>query len=255
MKICGDYHTHTFASDGRMNVNALARRATDVGLLEVAVTDHSFASTIFHMTRRKWQKQKAQIARVESNVKVLHGIEANLVNQKGDIDVPSDVICDCDVLVVGFHRYIGFCGERRGGYDRKWLFQNGFCGLDARQKLVEANTAAYVEAMDKFPIDVISHLNHRALVDVGKVCKKAKENGVFVELNEKHLDAIEKYADVMVESGVNFIVGTDAHGKKKVGKTDKIANFVGKYNIPPERVFGVDGNMPVFKDKKEFQRG
>lgn len=252
MKIYGDYHTHTFASDGRCPIFAHAKKADELGLGEIAVTDHGFASTIFHMTLRKWQKQKRQIANLKSKVNVLHGIEANLVNEKGDIDAPCEVIKDADVLIVGFHRYIGFCGEKRGGYDRKWLFENGFCSQKKRESLIDKNTRAYLLAMDKFPVDVIAHLNHRALVDVKTVCEKAQERGVYVELNEKHLNALERYAKDMIDSGVNFVVGTDAHDTKKLGKTSKIEDFIAKYDVPRDRVFGIDGKKPTFKDKKDW---
>ena len=249
MKICGDYHLHTFASDGRCSIFAHAKRAEELGIREIAITDHSFASTIFHMTLRKWKKQKQCIEKLDCKAKVLHGIEANLVNPQGDIDVPSQVIKECDVLIVGFHRYIGFCGEKRGGYNRKWLFENGFCSQKKRESLIETNTKAYLAAMDKFPVDVIVHLNHRALVDVRKVCEYAAQKGVYIELNEKHIDKLEDFAADMIASGVNFIVGTDAHDTKKLGKITKTEAFVEKYGVPKERIFGIDGAKPTFKNK------
>ena len=253
MKVCCDYHLHTFASDGRCSVLSHARKADSLGLRQIAITDHSFSSTAFHLTKRKWARQKAEIEKLGCKAKVFHGVEANLVNTSGDIDVPCDVIRDADVLIVGFHRYIGLCGERRGGYARRWLFGNGFCSKKTRQRLVEANTRAYLEAMDKFPIDVIAHLNHRALVDVKRVCDKARECGVYVELNEKHLDALEKYADDLVRSGVNFILGSDAHDAKKTGKFSKAEVFIKTHGIPIERVFGIDGRVATFKDKTKWR--
>lgn len=253
MKVCCDYHLHTFASDGRCSILSHAKKADLLGLEQIAITDHSFSSAIFHLTERKWKKQKEQLARLGCKAKVLHGVESNLVNTSGDIDVPCDVIRDSDVLIVGFHRYIGFCGEHRGGYARKWLFENGFCPKKTRQKLVEVNTRAYLESMDKFPIDVIAHLNHCALVDVKRVCDKAKERDVYIELNEKHLDAIEKYADDLVQSGVNFVLGSDAHDAKKTGKFEKAKAFIKAHGIPIERVFGIDGRTATFKDKTKWR--
>ena len=115
MKFCCDYHLHTFASDGRCSILSHAKKADEIGLEQIAITDHSFSSTIFHLTKRKWQKQKKQINDLDCKAKVLHGVEANLVNTSGDIDVPDDVIKEADVLIVGFHRYIGCRGEKRGG--------------------------------------------------------------------------------------------------------------------------------------------
>ena len=73
-----------------------------------------------------------------------------------------------------------------------------------------------------------------------------------MELNEKHIDALDEWADALVKSGVNFIVGTDAHSAKKTGKTDKIQEFVKRHGIDPDRVFGLGDNKPKFKDKKEW---
>lgn len=252
MKIVADYHMHTNASDGRCKVGDLVERAEAMGLLQIAITDHSFASTIFHMTREKIERQQKKIASQKSCVRVLGGIEANLTNAQGDIDVPSDVIKELDVLIVGYHRFIGTKGEKRGGYDRRWLFENGFCSKKARQKLIECNTQAYIDAMRKFPIDIIAHLNHRALVDVKRVCDEAQKQGVYIELNEKHIDTFCESAKDMIDSGVNFIIGTDAHSAKKVGKIDKIVDFIEKNNIPLERVYGIDGRLPRLKNKKDW---
>lgn len=252
MKVYGDYHLHTVASDGRCDISALVESAKESGLCEIAITDHGFASTIFHMTRRKLKKQQAKISSPNSGVKVLCGIEANITNPSGDIDIPTDVIGSLDVLHLGFHRFIGFKGEKRGGYDRKWLFVNGFCSRRTREKLVESNTQAYINAMRKYPVDVLAHLNHRALVDVKRVCDEACRQGVYVELNEKHIDAIGDCIGDVLSSGVNLIVGTDAHSKKKVGKMHKIFDFIIENNIPIERVYGIDDRSPKFKSKKDW---
>lgn len=247
MKFCCDYHLHTTASDGRCSVLSHVKSAMQRDLCEIAITDHSFASTIFHMTTKKFNKQNALIKSVK-DVVVLQGIEGNILNTNGDIDVPAEVIAKTDVLIVGFHRYIGF-HTVKGRAQRRWIFLNGFASKKRRELLVEENTRTYVSAMQKYPVDVITHLNHRALVDVKRVCEVAKERGVYIELNEKHVDALRESVQDMIDSGVNFIVGTDAHDNKKTGKFDKVAEFIKRYEIPQERVFGIDGRRAKFKEK------
>ena len=73
-----------------------------------------------------------------------------------------------------------------------------------------------------------------------------------MELNEKHIDALEEFADDLRDSGVNFIVGTDAHDTRKTGKIEKIIDFIQRHGIDEKRVFGINGNAPEFKDKKEW---
>lgn len=251
MKVYGDYHTHTVASDGRCSISEHAKVAKGAGIEQIAITDHSFSSTVFHMTRRKFDKQEREIASIK-DVKIFHGLEGNILNANGDIDVPCDIVRRSDVLHIGFHRYIGFKGIACKIADRKWLFQNGFCSQKTREKLVEINTQAYINALNKYPVDCVAHLNHRALVDVKKVCETARDRGTYIELNEKHLDVVESFAKELRNSGVNFLAGTDAHSAKKLGKMSKIKDFVEKYDIPLERVYGIDGREPIFKNKKDW---
>lgn len=251
MKITGDYHTHTYASDGRSGVADNIAAAKRAGLLELAVTDHSFSSFIFHMTRKKYDRQQKRIdAEAGGDLKVLHGVEANIIDFDGNIDVPTDMISRLDVLTVGFHRYLKIGHVLRA---HKFICTNGYCSKRTREKLKELNTRAFVNAIKKYPVDIIAHLNHRAIVDIKEVSAAAAEYGVYIELNEKHLDAIGDDAKAMIESGASFIVGTDAHSAKSIGKPLRVIEFVKKYNIPLDRVYGINGNAPTFKKKRDFE--
>ncbi len=254
MKITGDYHLHTFVSDGRCSPFSHAKVAKELGLEQIAITDHSFASFIFHTTRRKFEKQQKQIDKINAECGerfVLHGIEGNLVNERGDIDIPDDVVRACEVLHLGFHRFLDF-KHLFGAWN--FVTINGYGSKEKREKLIEINTQAYVEAMRKYPIDCIAHPNHRALVDVKRVCEVARDKSVYIELNAKHLDAIEDCAEIIANSGVKLLVGTDAHDTSKLGKADCVLEFVSRHNIPLDRVFGIDGNMPTFKCKNDWNR-
>ncbi len=214
---------------------------------EIAITDHSFSSVIYHMTLRKFDKQNEIIKDITS-IKVLQGIEANLISIDGDIDVPQDVFERTDLLILGFHRYVS---GRNLKENKRWISINGFGSNAEREKLIEVNTKAYISALEKYPIDVITHLNHRALVDVKKVCEKARDYGVYIELNEKHVSALNGHAQELIDSGVNFVVGTDAHDSQKTGKFDRVKAFIEENNIPKERVYGIDGRRAEFKQKAE----
>lgn len=251
MKYYGDYHTHTKASDGKATVAENAKSAKQAELTEFAVTDHGFQSVVCHLTEEKFLKQSEEISALNSKreVHILHGAEGSLLNANGEIDIPDDIIRRCDVLHVGFHRLLVPC---RVFAEPKYILVNGFMPKAVRKKMIEFNTECYLKAMETYPIDVLVHLNHRALVDTTKVCRVAASKGIYVELNEKHLDVFEDCIDEAIESGVNFIVGTDAHKKGRVGKFDRVSAFIEKHNIPKERIFGLD-RPPTFKDKSKFR--
>lgn len=251
MKVCGDYHVHTTASDGRCSIFSQAQTAQALGLKELAITDHSFASLLCHLTRKKLSRQKKQISSIDADVRILLGVEANLIAPNGQIDLPDDVISECDVLHVGFHRFIGIRSGKKSGAAFKWLFLNGFASAERKLALKEQNTLAFIEAMRRYPIDCIAHLGHRTPVDFGRIGDEAVRSNVYIELNEKHLDALAAGIKELLACGVNFLVGTDAHDKKKLGKMQKIERFIQENNIPEQRVYGINGRMPIFKDKRK----
>ena len=249
-----DFHMHTDASDGRAKVADMIAAAKERGLRQIAVTDHSFSSIICHQTAEKFEAQHAEIeAESDGSIKIFQGIEANLVGEDGAIDVPDDIIRRCDVLIAGFHRFVALAFKREA---RKFVLVNGFAPEWRRQKLKELNTAVFLSAIEKYPIDVIAHLGHRTPVDYGAICRACKDKDVYIELNEKHIldtKGIGEAMDDVIASGVRFIVGSDAHRANRVGKFDNVRTFIEKYGVPLERVYGIDGRMPTFKDKSEWK--
>lgn len=250
MKIYGDYHTHTTTSDGHSSLEDNVRVARERGLKEMVVCDHSFSSIIFHMTRAKFARQACKINDInaQGGLKLFHGIEANIFAD-GSLDVPDDIIRNLDVLNVGFHRLIQLSYQRGSG---RFINGNGYASESERMKLIGMNTDAYLRAMEIYPIDTLCHLNHRAMVDTAAICTAAAQKGVYIELNEKHLDSIEKDIDVALKSGVSFIIGSDAHNAAKVGRFDRLEEFVLRHSIPIERVYGLNGKSPQYKHKSDW---
>lgn len=253
MKFTCDYHSHTRASDGRCEVADHVKRAVELGLEEIAITDHSFSSLFCHQTKEKFSKQHDEIKSFENcGVKVLQGIEANLVSADGDIDVPDDIIRQCDVLHVGFHRFIGLLRENEA---RRFVLINGYGSDSAREKLKELNTRTFILALQKYPVDAIAHLGHRTPVDFRAVLEEAYKRDVYIELNEKHLDDcnFDKGIADALDIGVKFIVGSDAHTADKLGKFVSVERFIKKFGIPEDRIYGVNGLKPVFKDRSNWK--
>ena len=247
MKFVGDYHTHTVASDGHSTLSDNVAAAKRAGLLEIVVSDHGFQTVLKGMTPKKFEFQQ-EFESGEKSIRVLRGLESNILNTAGEIDTPDEYIRRLDVLTVGYHRYL-----KPKHMFTKFIFTNGFGTRRAKQKLVDMNTCAYVQALEKYPIDIVAHLNHKALVNARPIFEKARETGAYIELNAKHLDTFLPLVKDAVESGVNFIVSSDAHRSKDIGAFDEIAKFVENNNIPLERVFGLEGNQPTFKDKKNWR--
>ena len=230
MIITGDYHTHSRYSKlmhGKHSIKDMVEFAEDLGLEGYAVTDHGPKHALFGIKRKNIDKAKAEIEELKHNTKLnlYFGIEANLMKKDGSIDLTDEEISKLDLLIVGYHRGC----------------KNDFVSaLRNKEKQKEINTEAYLNLLDKYNVDIISHLNEYIKVDVFKVASKAKEKGTIIELNNKHIKFNDEEAKALIDSGVSLILSSDAHKKQNIAKFDKVLDFVEKYNIPYERIVNID---------------
>ncbi len=252
MRIAGDFHLHTRVSDGHCDVWDHADAARARGLDVIAITDHSFLNRSCGHSSDSFFAQRKEIEGVTS-VKVLQGIEGNIIDFEGTVDVPPELLPLCSPLIVGFHPFLALAKKKSS---RRFILSNGFCGDGARERNRALNTQAYLKAMERYPVDVIAHPGHRFPVDFGALGEACAKNGVYFELNERHLGAIKGLdggaVEALVSSGVNFILGSDAHRANKPGRFQAVEKFALTFGIPENRIFGIEGNMPEFKDKRKW---
>ena len=233
MNITGDYHTHSKYSKnnhGKNTIKEMVDYASELGLVSYGVSDHGPKHIFFGIKRKNIEKARQEVDKIKENskIKVYFGIEANLIGKDGSIDLSSEEIKKLDILLVGYHKgtITDFVNPFRMLFNPK------------KQKLI--NTLAYLNMLDKYHVDIITHLNEYIKVDVYKVAVKAKEKGTLIELNNKHIRFNDEEAKQLIDSGCNFILSSDAHKKKNIAKLDRTLEFVLKYNIPLERIVNVD---------------
>ena len=248
MKIIGDYHLHTTVSDGRTTLGAHAKQAAALGIRTIAVTDHSFASGFgAGMTKDKFDKQAEEVRfeASKSGLQILHGIEANIVSRTGDIDAPEDILKRCEVVNLGYHRFLK---QPYRGSDASFVFQ-GLKSKSSREteEYKRTNTEAFIFAVRRHAVDTIVHRGHSMDLAFGAVAAAAKDAGVMVELNEKHIEALEPGIDEILKTGAEFILGSDAHTYTKTGRFERVFEFIKRHGIPESRVYGLNGKQACFK--------
>lgn len=230
----GDYHTHTTFSDGKGTVldNALAAKAR--GLSEVAITDHGFR--ILTMGFKKYLRAKKECEEAEkvTGIRVIAGIEADIVSPEGDVDIRPDHVDPIDYIVVGFHK---FAFPKNVSTFFKMYFVTYFNGLIRTSKKARArNTRAVIAAIERYPVKVVAHLNHSLRVNVGEVAAACARKGVLIELNAKHLRALKGHWHELAASDARFVVSSDAHRPKDVGDLQAAFDFAVQNGIDPSRI-------------------
>lgn len=251
MRYTGDYHTHTYYSDGKSSVRQNVESAIAKGLSEIAVTDHGYNNPrCFTLTREKFIKQKKEIAlmreKYDGVIRIYHGIEADIIGTDGTIDlVPSD-FPDMDIILMGYHTY----ARAKSFYDFRKLFLNAYkriIKMPSKEEIAR-NTRAFISSIEKYPIDIIAHINHLLKVDCYEVCKACADYGTLVELNAKHIDTLpHELFEKMLTTKVKFIINSDAHRFEKIGDFTVPEEYLGQHNVSPDRIVNLGENRPVFK--------
>ena len=257
MALSGDYHTHTKYSrhnHGKGSIEENVKAAVEKGLSQVAITDHGFNQWAYGVRRSDMARVKADIenARERYPIEVLMGVEANLISANGDIDIIESDYENLDILLCGFHKLVKTPRKR----DWFFIFKNilsGFFHITTRRQR-ERNTNAFINAMKKYDIDVITHLNHGCKVDVAKVAKVAKETNTYIELNGKRLGMTDKEILTAYNEGVKFIIDSDAHSPSRVGDCHLGLEAILRLRIPESAVVNYN-SVPTFKAEKRRNKG
>lgn len=251
MILLGDYHTHTKYSrknHGKGTVLENACVARDKGLKQIAITDHGFNHWMFGIKRKNIAELKEEVlnAREITGVDILLGVESNLISADGSIDVVEGDYDNLDILLMGFHRLVKMETIKDLFYIN---YANALSIFSPSKERISRNTTAFLKALDKYPIDVITHLNFGFPTDTLAVARMAKEKGTLIELNGKRINFTDKELEIMASEGVKFIVNSDAHSPDRVGEVNKALNLIFRLGLPLNQIVNID-KLPHFADKR-----
>lgn len=252
MLLYGDYHTHTTYSKlkhGKGSVLENASVAADKGLKQIAITDHGFNHQLYGLSRKNMNQLNEDIlnAKEITGVDILLGVESNLISLDGDIDIKEEDYEFLDILLMGYHKAVKTKTLKdKFALGITPLFDKVFKPSKDR---INKNTTAFLKVIDKYPVDVITHLNHGFETDALAIAKMAKQKGVLIELNGKRINFTEEELLIMAGEGVRFILNSDAHRPEKVGEVNNGMNLIYKLGIPLSQVVNVD-SLPKFHKKR-----
>lgn len=221
MEIVADLHTHTIASGHAYStVQEMARAAADKGLKMLAITEHGpkmpGGPHIYYFYNIKI------IPDVIYGVEIIRGVEGNIIDRNGNIDLPDDHLQNLDWVLAGFHIFISPEGT------------------------VEENTRAMLRIIENPRIDGIVHPgNPDFLIDPLPVVKAAKANGKVIEMNNSSIrggiregskENCLRIARLAKEYGVQIMLNSDAHISFDVGRVDGVAALAKEAGLTEENI-------------------
>ncbi len=238
MRIIADYHTHTRYSHGKGTIRENVEAAIEKGLKAIGICDHGPGHYLYGVKREKIYQMRKEVDRLNreyKEIRILLGVEANIIGFDGTIDVDEEIIEMLDILLLGFHYGVLF--RSVGDY----LFMNVANPVSkllpiGRERIIERNTEAIIKAIERYPIDIITHPGDKVKLNTKKVAEAAYAKGVALEINEKHNELSVENLKIALDTKVDFYINSDAHRPEEVGMVDEAINRIVEANIPLSRI-------------------
>ena len=204
-----DLHVHTLASGHAYStIKEIAMSASLKKLKAVAITDHGPAmpggAHRYHFGNLKILPDKIE------NVRIIRGVELNILNESGEVDLPPRYLSLLDFAWAGLH---ALCYDGTGS---------------------ESYTKAVIQALQNPYVDGIVHPgNPDFALDAKAVVREAKKQGKLLEINNSsfhvRLGSLEpclKFAKLAAEYELSVAVNSDAHYADDVGRHEQAAEVL-----------------------------
>lgn len=219
MKIFADYHTHTVYSHGVGTIRENVESALKKGLREIAICDHGTGHFAFGVKKKNISKMRTEIDKLNEeykDIKILMGLECNIISYNGDIDIDDETLKYLDILLVGFHFGAKF-KTLKDTYRAYISNKLGRISKRIARKIRDLNTEAVIKAINKYDIDLITHPGAKVDIDSKRLAKAAAKRNTALEINSSHGHLTVEYIKIAMEEDVKFILSSDAHSPENVG--------------------------------------
>lgn len=236
-----DLHVHTIASGHAYStINEIVEEANKKGIEAIAIAEHG--SNMPDSPHPFYFGNIYSIPREINGVKVFKGVEANIIDKEGNIDLGKEYLDSLEFVAAGLHPYTGYEGEKK-----------------------EENTEAVTNAIKNNEIDMIVHpCDSRFPINVKKLVKAASENNVILELNNRsfiptvdgNYRGIRENAIKMAELAKNkdiwIAVNSDIHHSSEVGELENSLKVAKEAALDKENIINTElSNLKKFFKEKD----
>ncbi len=219
MKIVADTHTHTISSGHAYStIQENAREAYANGIQIINMSDHGPA-----MSGAPFRYHFGNLEVIPDTlygVRVLKGVELNIINYNGEVDLDNYYLEKMDLVLASYH------------------------DICIKPATIEEHTNAVIQILSNPYIDVFAHPgNPQFQIDIEKVVKVAKDNNKLIEINNQSAlvrKGSEKnclqIAQMCKKYGVRVTTGSDAHISFGIGKFNFVTKLLEEADMPEELV-------------------
>jgi putative hydrolase len=214
-----DLHVHTVASGHAFStITEIAEEAARKGMKAFAATDHGPAMPggphRYHFSNLR------VLPRIVGGIEVIRGVELNILNEDGEVDLPPEYLALLDLAWAGLH---ALCFDGSG---------------------TESYTRAVLSALENPYIDGIVHPgNPDYPLDAEAVVEQAKKYNKLLEINNSSfhvrlgsLEPCRRFAALAAKHDVMVAVNSDSHYAADIGRCEMASEVLAEAGIQADMV-------------------
>ncbi len=245
MRLTQELHCHTLYSHGKNTIEENVVAAREKNLKKIVISEHGSGHFFArHLTNKDFIKMKEEIISLREkykDIEIYLGIEGNIMDTKGNIDVDDELLEIVDVLYIGGHLLLST-------FNINTIFKlqllnkiNSKIKFNALNNLCKKiNTKAYLSAAEKYPITMITHPDSRYSIDLLQVAKACMEKNIILEINNARGKLSSEDISSIKDTNVMFGVGSDAHSSKDIGSFEVAKKIIMDSGISLDRIVNVE---------------
>lgn len=244
MKTNKDYHIHSKFSKNnhaKSKLEDIVLEAISKGLEEIAITNHGLAHPFYGIRKKHILEIKSNIEALRKKypqIKILFGVEANIISLSGETDITKDIVDNCDIVLCGYHK-----GVKYKTFKDFWNFivlnklskSFGF----RRNIQIQKNTDAIVAALNNYKIDILTHPGDKIKVDIERIAKAAEKNNVILEINNSHTHLNVEEIKICKKYNVKYTINSDSHIKDTLGSYEIGLDRALKANLDLDKIINL----------------
>jgi putative hydrolase len=230
--LTGDYHVHsTFSDDARSTVSENLAAASKVGLTEIRLVDHVRQGTT-------WVSDflaTVAAAPIYTDLTVVTGVEAKILNARGELDLPPDLVIGpggVGAVLIADHQFPGLDGAWTPDETRARMA----AGL-SRSDVLDLLVGATIAAMESVEWGQLAHcfsllpkigLAESDLTDehLSAWAASAVSTGTLIEVNEKWGCPGPRALSAALAAGAQLVASTDSHSAHDVGRYETVPEIL-----------------------------
>lgn len=231
-----DLHTHSIASGhaSTATITDIAKTAHTNGLSLVGISDHGPATLC--SGKASYFQTLSYAPRVRCGVQVLYGIELNILDFDGRVDLEDSILENLDYAIISMH------------------------APNIPPGNVQQNTNAYIQAMNHPNVKIIGHCDDTSYpVDYQSILDAAMAHNVIFEINNTSLspegyrgDTIANNTTILelcAKNNYPVILGSDSHGIEHVGNFTYALELIKRTQFPEHLILNtsVDYMLDFFR--------